>query len=113
MAELCFECFLDTWNPDAYDRAHIIMSNDNEFCEGCMDCVPYVEAIDQSEKILTPTINDFRYCVSNLLHSSKQIVCTKCGAVFENDDIAFISEIGECPYCHKAVLSLWVKGWQH
>ena len=50
MAELCFECFLDTWNPDAYDRAHIIMSNDNEFCEGCMDCVPYVEAIDQSEK---------------------------------------------------------------
>lgn len=39
VSELCLNCFLDTWKPNAYDRAHIVMSNDNEFCEGCMDCV--------------------------------------------------------------------------
>lgn len=110
MSELCLQCFLDTWKPNAYDREHIIMSRDNEFCEGCMDCIPYVECVDISDKIPTPTEDVFRSCASHILQSHKKIACVECGAIFVDDDLAFISETGECPYCHKEVLSLWVKG---
>lgn len=48
MSKLCLSCFLDTWKSNAYDRSHIVMGSDNEFCEGCMDCVPYVDHIDPS-----------------------------------------------------------------
>lgn len=108
MAELCLDCFLDTWKPNAYDRAHIVMSNDNEFCEGCMDCVPYVDHIDSSDKKTCVTAVDFIGVVSNLSHERK-IACVECGSIFWHDDLAFVAETGECPYCHKRVSEIWIK----
>lgn len=45
MAELCRECFIKTWRPNQHDIDHIVMSEDNYFCEGCMNWGPYVEYI--------------------------------------------------------------------
>lgn len=60
MAELCKECFIKTWNPCAYDLEHIVMSENNDFCEGCMDCVPDVDAgelyNEEPSLILIPTL---------------------------------------------------------
>ena len=120
MAELCLSCFLDTWKPNAYDRVHIVMSTDNEFCEGCMDCGPYVDHIDPSEKQACVTIGDFIDIVSCVWKTSrigsssqegrgKKIACVECGNTFEHDDLAFVAETGECPYCHKRVSEIWVK----
>ena len=43
MAEFCKECFKDVFHPskDEYDR--IVLSVDNDFCEGCMNCTQYVD----------------------------------------------------------------------
>lgn len=50
MAELCRECFIRVWHPSQEDIDNIVMSDDNEFCEGCMKCGPYVHHIG---KLLT------------------------------------------------------------
>lgn len=46
MAELCRECFLKTWHPYVEDissfEEDIVMSEDNEVCEGCGRFLPYV-----------------------------------------------------------------------
>lgn len=110
MAELCLKCFLETCNPSAYDRAHIVMSNDNEFCEGCMNCVPYVDYIDPSDLRLTPTVSDFIRVVVPETKAGRKVACVECGSVFEDDDLAFVHETGECPYCHTQVRALWMKG---
>lgn len=110
MAELCLKCFIKTWHPNAYDRTHIVMSSDNEFCEGCMDCVPYVDHIDPSDLRLTPTVEDFVQVVTSEVKDGHKFACVECGAVFEDDDLAFVHEVGECPYCHKQVMALWMKG---
>lgn len=110
MAELCLKCFLDTWSPNAYDRAHIVMSNDNEFCEGCMNCGPYIDHIDQSNRRLTPTVSDFVRVVAPEIKAGRKVACMECGAIFEDDDLAFVHETGECPYCHARVRALWMKG---
>ncbi len=107
MAELCLECFIDTWHPSAYDRAHIVMSNDNEFCEGCMDCVPYVDHIDPSDMALTPTADDLKRVYLREKRAGGQIACVECGATLENDDFAFVYETGKCPYCHSAIDRVW------
>lgn len=109
MAELCLGCFLETWTPNAYDRAHIVMSNGNEFCEGCMKYVPYVDYIDQSNKLLTLTSDDFRHTSSSALNTGRKVACVECGCTFEGDDLAFVAETGECPYCHKQVSEIWIK----
>lgn len=109
MAELCRKCFIETWLPNAYDIEHIVMSEDNDFCEGCMDCVPYVDYIDPSDLRHVPTIDDFIRVVNNEMKAGHKIACVKCGAVFENDDLAFAHETGECPYCHMPIKYLWVK----
>lgn len=51
MAELCRECFFKVWHP-YIDNAtkskleeDIVMSEDNEVCESCGNCVPYVHHI--------------------------------------------------------------------
>lgn len=49
MAELCLKCFLETCCPDEYDRANIVMSQDNEFCERCMGYGPYVDHIGMTD----------------------------------------------------------------
>lgn len=110
MAELCLKCFLETWHPNAYDRTHIVMSDDNEFCEGCMDCVPYVDHIDQSDLCLTPTIEDFVRVVTPEIKAGRKFACVECGTILEDDSLAFIHEVGECPYCHTQVRALWMKG---
>ena len=108
MAELCLSSFLDTLKPNAYDRAHIVMSTDNEFCEGCMDCGPYVDYIDPSEEQVCATVGDFIDAVS-CVWNRKKIACVECGNVFEHDDLAFVAETGKCPYCHKRVSKIWMK----
>lgn len=109
MAELCLNCFIDTWKPNAYDSANIVMSNDYEFCEGCMNCTTYVDHIDQSNKKMFETIGDFLETVSEFWDENK-LACIDCGSIFEHDDWAFIVETGECPYCHKRVSGVWMKG---
>lgn len=51
MAELCRECFIKTWHPYIDDAAKleleedIVMSEDNQICEGCGKCIPCVHHI--------------------------------------------------------------------
>ena len=110
MAELCRKCFVATWAPNAYDQHHIIMSKDNDFCEGCWDCGPYVDGIDGSD--LRPTTNSDEFCkaVTHEVNAGHQVACVECGSNFERDDFAFVHETGECPYCHRTVNYIWVKG---
>lgn len=107
---MCLKCFLNTWNLNAYDRAHIVMSKDNEFCEGCMNCGPYVDHIDRSDRRLTPTVLDFVRVVVPETKAGRKVACMECGSIFEDDDLAFVHETGECPYCHAQVRALWMKG---
>lgn len=109
MAELCRKCFIETWHPNAYDIEHIVMSNDNDFCEGCMDCVPYVDYIDTSDLRSTPRVEDFVLVVTHERNLGHELACVECGAVFEDDDFAFTHETGLCQCCHKPVEALWVK----
>jgi len=51
MAELCKKCFIDFFHPSQYDIDHIVMSKDNDFCEGCMNCGPYVDHIGTDEEV--------------------------------------------------------------
>lgn len=108
MAELCLNCFLDTWKSNAYDRAHIVMSADNKFCEGCMDYVPYVDHIDPSDKRICATVGDF-IDITSCFWNEQKTACVECGNSFEHDDLAFVAETGECPYCHKGVSEIWIK----
>ena len=48
MAEFCRECFIKIWRPDAYDIRNIVMSEDNDMCESCMNWGPYVSHIGSS-----------------------------------------------------------------
>lgn len=108
MAELCKKCFIKTWHPNAYDKAHIVMSEDNEFCEGCMDCVPYVDHIDPSDLLYTSTLADFIRVVVPEMKRGHRLACVECGLTYNKDDLAFVHETGECPYCHKPTNNLWV-----
>ena len=74
MAELCLKCFLETWRPNAYDRTHVVMSTDNEFCEGCLDCVPYVDHIDPSDLQLIPTVEDWYAKIAVLMITSGELI---------------------------------------
>lgn len=109
MAEFCRKCFIETFYPNAYDRHHIVMSEYNEFCEGCMDCVPYVDYIDSSDSRPVSTVEDFVRIVVPEIKAGHKIACIECGAAFEDDDLAFVHETGECPYCHRAIEALWIK----
>ena len=108
MAEFCRECFIKTWHPNAYDKEHIVMSEYNEFCEGCMDCVPYVDYIDSSDSRPVSTVEDFVNVVVPAMKAGHKIACVECGAIFEDDDLAFAHETGECPHCHRAIEALWI-----
>lgn len=110
MAELCLKCFIETWRHNAYDQAHIVMSEENEFCEGCLDCVPYVDHIDLSDLRHTPTLEDFVRVVVPEMKAGHKIACAECGSVYEDDDLAFVHETGECPCCHTQIKELWMKG---
>ena len=109
MAELCRKCFIKTWHPNAYDTAHIVMSKDNDFCEGCVDCVPYVDYIDTSELRNIKTADDFRSIVLLEMKAGHVIACAECGAIFEDDDLAYASETGLCQCCHKEINDIWIR----
>ena len=85
------------------------MSKDNEFCEGCWDCVPYVACIDLSDSRPISTVDDFVSVVVPEIEAGNKIACVECGVVFEDDDLAFTHETGECSYCHRKIESLWIK----
>lgn len=51
MAELCKKCFIEFFHPSQYDIDHIVMSKDNDFCESCMNCGPYVDHIGTDEEV--------------------------------------------------------------
>lgn len=51
MAELCRKCFIEIWRPSQYDIDHIVMSKDNDMCEGCMDWGLYVDHIGTDEEV--------------------------------------------------------------
>ena len=107
MSELCKQCFIETWHPNAYDIEHIVMSEDNEFCEGCMNCGPYVERIDGSDMVRTPRLQDFVLAVQHRRRPGHKIACVECGAIFDDDDLAFGHETGLCQYCHKPIQAIW------
>lgn len=110
MAEFCLKCFLKVWLPNAYERAHIVPSEHNELCESCMSHLPCVDHIDQSDLCNITTSEEFSRVAMQEMKSGHRIACAECGATFENDDLAFTHETGECPYCHTQVRSLWMKG---
>lgn len=111
MAELCKDCFIEIWRPNAYEREHIVMSEDNDFCESCMDCVPYVDRIDHCDMVYIPNAKTFAQSVlaHRKLNSSSKFACCECGAEFDDDDLAFTHETGLCQCCHKKFENLWVK----
>lgn len=108
MAELCRECFIKTWNPSAYDIKHIVMSKDNDFCEGCMDCVPYVDHIDDSDIIRIHSLKEFITAVNSERNLGHTLACVECGVPFDDDDLAFAHETGLCQYCYQPIEALWV-----
>ena len=46
MAELCKQCFIEMWQPSQNEIDHIVMSQDDDFCECCMNYGPYVVGTD-------------------------------------------------------------------
>lgn len=50
MAEFCRECFIRCLLPDPKDIPYIVMSEDNDFCEGCGKVAPVVLYIDRNLK---------------------------------------------------------------
>lgn len=47
MAEFCRECFIRYLLPDPMDIPYIVMSEDDDFCEGCGKISPVVLYIDK------------------------------------------------------------------
>lgn len=109
MAEFCRECFIAVWRPNAYDRHHIVMSDDDCLCECCMDYGPYVDRIDTSELREVRSPVEFALACSQELSAGNKVACVECGAEFEHDGLAFVHETGECPYCHQPVQYIWTK----
>ena len=50
MAEFCRKCFIEHLHPSQYEIDHIIMSKDNDICEGCMNWGLYVDHIGTDEE---------------------------------------------------------------
>lgn len=109
MSEFCRKCFIKAWHPNAYDLEHIVMSEDNEFCEGCMDCVPYVDRIDCSDLRHVQSASDFCHVTTTETKAGRKIACVECGSIFEDDDLAFSNETGLCAYCKKHITAVWIK----
>lgn len=51
---------------------------------------------------------DFMRILSDV-YDGQKVACVECKSVFENDDLAFIAETGECPYCHKSIFAIEIK----
>ena len=51
MAELCRECFIEIWKSSQHEINNIVMSEDNDMCESCMNWGPYVDYIGTDEEV--------------------------------------------------------------
>lgn len=51
MAEFCRKCFIDTFLPSYDEIERIVMSEDNDMCEGCMEWGQYVEYLAETKEI--------------------------------------------------------------
>ena len=77
MAELCRECFIETWYPymkNAGDTEEdIIMSEDSTVCEGCGRFLPYVHHIgkfkDFDDGIYDNISKDFENYISSVSYA--------------------------------------------
>ena len=50
MAEFCKECFIKHLLPDPMDIPYLVMSKDDDLCEGCGKIAPVVLYIDVERK---------------------------------------------------------------
>lgn len=104
MAELCLKCFLEIWRPNAYDRAHVVMSNDNEFCEGCNTVGEYVDYIDPADFISVKAAS-----MSLRAGRKLSLACVECGEPINNKILEQAGEIVMCTHCQKRDIYLWIK----
>lgn len=51
MAEFCRQCFIECLCSSRYEIEHIVMSEENCFCEGCGCYVPVVDYIENEERL--------------------------------------------------------------
>ena len=65
MAELCRKCFIKIWKPSQYDIDHIVMSKENDMCEGCMTWGPYVDHICIDNEVIENEQTDFDFALRN------------------------------------------------
>jgi hypothetical protein len=52
VAEFCRKCFIEHLHPSKYDIDHIVMSKNDDLCEGCMTWGPYVDYIETDEEVI-------------------------------------------------------------
>lgn len=59
-------------------------------------------------KIAVPDITAFQSAIYRAIKTGEKVACIECGSIFENDDLAFTLETGECQYCHQRVSEIWL-----
>lgn len=69
MAELCRKCFIEIWKPSQDDIDNIVMSEDNDICECCMECGPYVDHIGYKKD--SDWYEMIEECIGELLAADK------------------------------------------
>ena len=50
MAEFCKDCFIKHFHPTKKEIKNIVLSKDDDFCEGCGEFKPVVEYIADGEE---------------------------------------------------------------
>lgn len=94
---------IETSNPsNEYDKQHIYMT---ESING--DIKKYF--IDTCDLRDITSTDDFGRTVTSEIKAGNKIACIKCGAVFEDDDLAYAHETGLCQYCHAKIKAIWIK----
>ena len=101
MAEFCKDCFLK--NCDAYDRMHIILSDEPDFCEECEQVKPVVLKIDTSE--LYP-ITDGK-TLQKLFEKGLVRGCPCCGKLYTSSDAKAAAKDLVCPQCGAVISEIW------
>lgn len=89
MAEFCRECFIHHLAPSKYDIDHIVMSEDEDVCEGCMKWGKYVDHIDYSERKENEDTKD----PESIAQKYKIIL------YWSKEDNAYITEVPDLPGC--------------
>ena len=77
MAELCRECFIETWHPYMKNTGDteedIVMSEDSTVCEGCGKFLPYVHHVgkfkDFDDGVYDNIQKDFEKYISSVSYA--------------------------------------------